>query len=571
MARDFTLDITRFLGIDNSSEHPESLSDGVSPDMVNLQVTPDYHLKRRDGFYSVSTKTKPIRGIYYVVMGEENRYLAVAGDTLYHSAQGFLALTPVEGVVPGTGNVTFFHFYSKVYLLTGDGILEYDGENLRVPQPYIPTLMISTNADGSGVVYEEVNLLTRKVKQLFSGDDRSCRFVPITTDIKKVDYVKVDGVEMEPNTYIWDDGDLVFILGAAPRKGVDNIEIQYELEGEDLSPVILKSRFATAFGGASDTRAFLYGNAENPAVRYHSGIVDGKPEFTYFPETAVSLVGNGDPITSILCHYDRQLIFTTSAAYYSYLEYMTGTDGKLVTAFPVFPLNDERGNCPSGQAVLIENTPYTLTENGLFQWISTNIRDERNAKSISEPIDRSLRNEKTDEAVLFNRKDTQELYVCIGSHCYVYNYRLKLFYYYDLNGFQPRGFVQGEKDLFFFAGNSIFKMAGNTDEAWPIFTRWRSRFFDFSKAGLQKKLFGMTLYLKAEEGEDFRIGIREDHEEMSAKKILSVLPAKDSAKKRVFMKKRRFRLLEVEIETDGRKPFSLLGLSLKGRITDRED
>ena len=571
MAKDFRLDITRFKGMNLSSEDGVSLGDGESPDMVNLQITPDYHLKRRRGFLSVYFDYNNIRGIYYTVLGGKERYLCVVKNRLLHATTGFADLVGVTGEVPGTDTVTFFPFHGKVYILTGEGIVEYDGETVKKLEPYIPTLMISTNPDGSGVLYEEANLLTRKVKQLFSGDGQTHEFVPVMHKINAVDYVKINGVTQPDDTYYWDPIRYEFVFGQAPEQGIDNIEILYEIDSEDMSDLVLKCRYATAFGGASDTRGFLYGNPENPAVRYHSGIVEGKPCFGYFPETAISLVGNGEDITSILCHYDRQLIFTTKAAYYSYLEYMTGTDGKLVTSFPVFPLHDEWGNRAKGQALLVENTPFTLTENGLIQWTTTNIQDERNAQSVSQPIDGLLRKEKAENAILFNCKEQGELYVCFENRCYVYNYRLKLFYYYDLHEFPPLAFVQTPLGLFFCSGTCVYKVMGDEDEGRKIRTRFRTRLFDFQNPGLQKKLFGVSLYLKAEKGLDFQIGIREDQKEMSGNLNLSIPAGKDRMKKRIGIYKRRFGLLEVEFETEGYQPFSLLGLSMKGRITDRED
>ena len=571
MAKDFRLDITKFTGLDLSFEDSGSLGDGKSPDMVNLQITPDYHLKRRSGFFSVNTRYSDFRGIYYTTMGGVDKYLAVVGKKFYHAETSFVDLTAIKGEVPGTDKVTFFPFHGKVYLLTGCGIMVYDGETLAELEPHIPTLMISTAPDGSGVLYEDANLLTRKAKQFFCGDGESYKFIPVVTHFSAIDHVIVDGRELAEEEYYWDDIRFELKLTEIPTRGIDNVEIQFEIEGEDMSHLILNCRHATAFGGASDTRSFLYGNIENPAVRYHSGIIDGKPCFGYFPETAVSLVGNGEEITSILCHYDRQLIFTTCGAYYSYLEYMTGVDGVLNATFPIFPLHDQWGNRAMGQAVLVENTPFTLTEHGLIQWTTTNIQDERNAQSVSQPIDRALREEKAASGMLFNCKEQGELYLCFGKKCYVYNYRLKLFYFYDFHAFPPLNFIETPTGLFFCSGKSVFKMKGDSDEGKKITTRWRSRLFDFANPSLQKKLFGVTLYMKAENGVDFAFGVREDQKELSGMQNFSVPAGIDRTKKRIAIYKRRFGLLEIRFETEGMKPFSIGEISLKGRITDRED
>ncbi|MBR5295845.1 MAG: hypothetical protein IKU24_04565, partial [Clostridia bacterium] len=351
MAKDFTLKIERFEGLRCSNDKTEELSLGESPEMVNFKITKGFKLARREGYQSLLNTEKKIRGIYIFRLNSRTFYLAVIGKALYVSENSFSSLTPLSLEIPGEEKVTFFPFCERVYLLTGSGIFEFDGEQVRPIEPHVPLIMISTTPDGSGTLYEEVNVLTRKVRQTFSPDGEALFFRPILTDIRRIDWVKIDGELVEETQYTWDDNKYAFSFLGAPRAGVDRLEIQYELGGESAAHRILNCRFASAFGGASDTRAFLYGNKESPGVRYHSGIVEGKPCFSYFPETAFSLVGTGDAITSILRHYDRQLIFTERGAYYSYLEYMTGSEDKIIAAFPILPLNEERGCAPCGQAL----------------------------------------------------------------------------------------------------------------------------------------------------------------------------------------------------------------------------
>ena len=412
-----------------------------------------------------------------------------------------------------------------------------------------------------------MNLLTKKVRQRFSPDGKNVIFPAAVENIVDIDWVRINGVLQSDDSYWFNFDNSSFEFIGAPREGTDTIEIQYELVGEDVSDRIKKCRFATAFGGANDTRAFLYGNPDSPAVRYHSGIVDGKPSFAYFPETAYALVGAGEPITSICRHYDRQLIFTESGAYYSYLEYMTGSEDRLIAGFPILPLNAERGCIAPGQAVLVKNTPITLAEDGLYQWISTNIRDERNAESLSEPIDQALRQENLSEAILFNRKETSELYLCVGENCYVYNYRLKLFYRHRL----PRilGFCR-EGDLYFYTEDGIFTVGGDTDDGTPIAALWRSKLLDFSEKRKAKKLFGTTLVAKGGEGSSLQLSLRSENETEQFTKRVHFSGAPEGDRFCLRTPKRRFGALELSLETDSSESVHVLSLFLRGRITDAE-
>lgn len=566
MAQDFTLKLDTFTGLRLSADHTDELSPSDGSEMINFRITQAGKLKRRDGFSRVFSAPAAMRGMFCGIVKGNFLYCAACGEKLYVSDEGFDRLLPVEGSVAGTDRVFFFLFHTELYLLTGEEIYRYDGEKLEQIEPYIPTIMICTTSQGGGILYEEVNLLTKKVRQTCSPDGENVVFPAAVENIYGIDWVKINGVVQREDSYWFDFDNSSFEFIGAPMPGVDTIEIQYQLLGEDVSDRIKKCRFATAFGGANDTRAFLYGNPDTPAVLYHSGIVDGKPSFSYFPETAFSLVGTGEPITAVCRHYDRQLIFTTDAAYYSYLEYMEGMETQ-IAGFPILPMNDERGCVAPGQAILVENTPVTLAEEGLFGWISTNIRDERNAKCLSDPIDQALQREPLSEGILFNRKETSELYLCVGENCYVYNYRLKLFYRYQT----PRilGFAY-ENGLYFYTADGIFAVGGSTDDGKPIRGVWKSKLLDFSSKGKLKKLFGTTLIAQGGAGGELCVSFRSENGSEKVTKRVCFSGAPEGERFILRTPKRRFGAMELSFETDSEKEVRILSLFLRGRVTDAE-
>ena len=284
----------------------------------------------------------------------------------------------------------------------------------------------------------------------------------------------------------------------------------------------------------------------------------------YFPETGYTLIGSGALITSILRHYDRQLIFTADAAYYSYLEYLTGTSDSLIAAFPVLPLSDERGNVPSGQALLVENDPFTLTEAGLCRWISTNVRDERNAVLVSSAISAALQREDTERARMFHRKRTSELYLWFDTVLYAYHCGLNLFYRYEIPSIL--GFCQGKEELYFFTAEGIFRVGGNTDDGKEIRARWVSRILPFGSLSRYKRLYRTTVYLEGEEGGSVQILLKKD--DASEKTTLSFSPA-DTVTARSFRTRLgRFCYLQIALETEGNTPLHCFGLELQGRETD---
>jgi len=570
MAADFTFEWKRFLGLRDSQEISEEWKDAESPEMLNFKITDAYQLKKRDGYFTILDEIEPIRGIWCGEIAGKRYFLEVVGEEFFASETSFDAVSLIEGTVPGQDKVFFFPFYKAVYLLTGHGILQFDGSVLSPLEPYVPLVMISTTPQGSGVTFEEANLLTPKIRQSFSPTGQDEQFNPVIRAARQIDWVKKDGVLLSEDDYYWDEAVGALIFAQVPKAGTDTVEMQYEpILSEETKDRILNCRFALGFGGGGDTRAFLYGNKDSPAVRYHSGIVDGTPSMRYFPATAYTLVGTGSPITAILQHYDRQLIFTEHAAYFSYLEYLTGENQKLIASFPVFSLSGERGCAPEGQALLIENTPCTLDDAGLFRWVSTNIRDERNALCFSDPIARSLRKHNASDAILFHRKRTSELYVYLDPFLYVYRYDLGVFYLHEIPGIL--GFCEVENELYFYTDHRICQVGGESDDGSAISARWHSAMLSFGETEKQKRLFRTALAAKTGEEAKVKIAFRRENGELEGEKNVIFGAGEEFSHREISSPLRRFRLLQVCLSADGTKPFQLLRLSLRGRITDENE
>ncbi|MBR5296031.1 MAG: hypothetical protein IKU24_05525, partial [Clostridia bacterium] len=219
-------------------------------------------------------------------------------------------------------------------------------------------------------------------------------------------------------------------------------------------------------------------------------------------------------------------------------------------------------------ALLVENTPVTLTEHGLFSWVSTNIRDERNAKLLSDPIDLILRKEKAEEAVLFNCKKNSELFICVENHAFIYNYSLNLFYYYLLP--KIRGFTEGEEGIYFYTDEQIFSMGGDTDNGERIFAIWKSRELNFSAKEKLKKLFGVTIFATAEKQGLLKVSLSGlPFSETKQRQILLSGPQKGGIRKmRIPIK--RFNSLQMEFSWEEESALHLAGVLLQGRNTDSE-
>ncbi|MEA4833341.1 MAG: hypothetical protein VB118_12100 [Oscillospiraceae bacterium] len=592
MAADKILQLEKFTGLYCSGDGETEIPDGSSPNMTNFRITPGYKLKRRDGFRVLKETGASIRGIACGINAADGGeyFLAVSGTGVLSSNDGFDTLSEI-GSISGAGKVSFFEFGGSVYILGETEIKRFNGTELSDIVGYRPKVTVSTPPSGGGTLFESPNLLTGSVTQCFTPDGASKIYKLALSEITSVDGVRYNGIQMQESQYTVNaaNGTVTFI-NAPAEIYPDCLEIDYTRVSDQKSK-ILKCRYAVSFGGANDTRAFLWGNPDYPAVIFYSGIANGKPDFSYFPEENFNLIGSGAPVTSLVRQYDRLIIYTAGEAYYSYIETVAGADGIRYASFPVNTLSGERGNLCEGPAQLMDNVPVTFSHDGLYKWISTNIRDERNARLFSHRISELLLREASSPPYIFNRKAASELFTVCGTHSFVYNYALDVFYKYT--SVPVIIMCEGNSGELYFADTSgrICATGGNTDAGDSIKAEWYSKYFDFGSSSKVKNIYGATAVIEPDENTKCEMSWASDKEGLdtidgklnitlscvlfsfadirfdsfsfesayTAKLLTRRLSAKRFTHFRVI-----FRILEKE------SGFHLLKLLLRGRINDMD-
>lgn len=569
MAKKFEWRLKGFRGLSIPHGSSRSLEEEESPEMMNFRIGEDGALEKREGFCCVkSIGEEGLRGIWYGPIGSKRYCLAVIGTYLYISQVSFSDLVKITIPIPGEGKVNFFLFHEKVYLLTGEDIYVYDGELVKPLEPYIPTVMIATDHNGNGTLYEERNILTPLMRQRFSPDGSTCTFITALRSQIQLHWIRDHGKLVETNVYYWDDIMQRIVFVNPPRAGIDSLEVCFSVgyeEDTESADRIRHCRFALGFGGGGDTRAFLYGNEKTPCIRYHSGMAEGVPSMAYFPETAFTSIGSGEAITGMIRHFDRQLIFTEKAAFYSYLDTIT-LSGEQKSAFPVLPLSDAFGNLAEGEALLVENTPTTLDAGGLCEWVETNIRDERCARIFSEPIAQLLQELPQKDAVLFYRKTTSELYVAFDEIVLVWNVRRKVFYPYSVRG--VKGFAETENELYFYTDDGIYRFGGHTDEEEPIRATWRSKLLDLPDANRKKHLFHASLLAESTAPTVIKASFRRENDTEKITREFCTKGEKEYALMRRRMPLNRYGALELSLEEESGEALRITQISLEGAVTE---
>jgi hypothetical protein len=355
----------------------------------------------------------------------------------------------------------FFYFDGAIYIQNGAEYKKWTGSGaIATVTGYVPLIATATPPTGGGTSYEALNTLTGEKRQWFSGNGSATQFFIAETGVASIDYVKnlVTGTNYTLTTdYTVDTTAGKVTFNSPPANVANNVEIKWT-KGSGSRSYIEGCRDTLIYNGENDTRVFMWGNATYKNRRYHSALADVTgtlpvPSAEYFPTTNYYDIGTSEfSITDIIKQYDRQIIYTDGGkAFYSYYNLFTFDDGSTTISFPVFPLNDAVGNVAFGQAQLIENNPITIYK-GVYQWISTNVRDERNAAYISRRVQPSLDDVVLENAITFDYESKKEYWLCVGKTIWVYNYRLDAWYKFTLLS-TPTCFVDYDGFLWFGTDN----------------------------------------------------------------------------------------------------------------------
>ncbi len=452
--------VNGFNGIDQRGEFSNKI--GTASNMMNFRVTDSGSLVKREGCKWIWNAPGKIQAIWHGRLSESEMVVVVSDGKVYMLTAGDSPATSIYLGDVGLGKCVIFEFGGMLYIKTSTTYHKITGGRLTDVEGYIPLVAFNCHPDGEGEIFEQINLICEKRRQLFSGNAVSLLYNLAENDILEVVSVKIDGAKCEiPFSVDNERGELSF--KTAPPSGLNNVEIIYKKSNHaDFRDRILECGKVMRFGGNSDGRIFLWGNEKYPNHRFHSDLADGVPSAEYFPVNAFTIIGNSK-INCIVQQYDKQLIFTENQAYYSYCELKNDSLGNTYSSFPVFSLNNGKGCIFEAEGCVIDNRPVTLCNDGLNMWESTSIANEKNAVCFSAPIYDSIRSIidgiKTDIR-LFDFQANREMYLISDGIAYIYNYGNGTWYCYD--DFKVDCYSANGKTLYFSRGDVLFSF-GNDD------------------------------------------------------------------------------------------------------------
>lgn len=531
------LKIREFLGLNENPDGDTHIKTGELSECRNFTVTRDKHLQLRPGqkttlnlkaaWDALSPKpsgvsTPEFSGTWCGTLDGQRHTVVSFGGVLWDidPAGG----TPVQKGTCTQDIASFFGFSNKVYLLNGHEYMSWDGKadsSFQTVEGYIPTVRTASAPQGGGTLLENVNRLTGKRKVKFSPDGVSTAFV-LEKDVDEV--VSVEGAS---SSYTLDKASGTVTFSSAPPKGVNTVIITYR-KGNGEREQVEKMRFAEFYNGATDTRVFLYGDGTNKTIYSGMDLDKSAPSAEYFPDLFEASVGDENtPITAMVRHYARMMVFKTGSAWSMDYSTVTSALGQVSTVFLVLPVNRQLGNEAPGQARLLENNPLSLAEQNIYQWktgtTGGNITaDTRNASRISDRVRATLSDFDLSKTATFNRLRESEFWFLCDGTALILNYAADAWYVYDNCPFLSMLEIEGE--IYGFTKEGVVRHISQqyrNDDGAEISARAETGSMDFDRDWLLKYSPMIFVAIKPESGARVHVTVETNRRSDYPKKLVS--------------------------------------------------
>lgn len=488
--------IKSWLGLNESPDGDTHMKLGEAAEMRNFRITAENHLQIRPGYGPICTLAEgsPIKGMWSGYVKGVFHVVAACGGHLWDIDVSGKTATD-KGEIDDSATF-FFGFSEKLYILTGAEYYAWDGEGTAtVVEGYIPIVTTAAPPQGGGTLLESINLLTGKKRAEYSPDGEATVFQLPENNLDQI--ISVEGTEI---SYTSDLVKGTVTFQSAPPKGINTITFTWK-KGDGDRKDVTGMRYAELYNGESDSRVFLYGNGTNKTI--YSGLDEfGKATAEYFPQlNTISVDAENTPITAMIRHYDRLLIFKPDSAYSCSYSTITLDGGLTTAAFYVSSLNRSIGNEAPGQARLVSNNARTVFGRSVYTWslASNSVRDERNAKIISDKVASLLAQFDISKSICFDDEWNQEYYIFYNGNAVVHNYQNDTWYYYTNI---PVEAVVSVRDSLYFGtpdGRIMeFSRKYRNDDLKDINAYWESGSMDFDMDWRRKYSSNIWVSIKPE-------------------------------------------------------------------------
>ncbi len=390
------------LGVDYSVD-ALMVSRNRAADLCNIISDKGGLPEKRDGYRTLHQLSGTVHGIYYGFLSEEEVFIAHVGGALYRFDESENPPVLIADNIANSRSTAFFMGHegvTKLFLLTGEDLLVYDGNELKniTEIAVVPLIIISKNPNGTGgVALEGVNLITPFRRESFLSDGSSTVYQlsakEIDSDIVTVSLTtSTETEELVENTDFTvnrQSGQITFNTAPeAPEvSGRDNVEIRYAKTVPGYADRIKKCTASVYYGLGSSGRMFLTGNSDYPAWDFWCKINDP----TYFPDLNYGIVGSESTAVMGYAKLGEDLLIIKednqqdSTIFVRSAELLDGE-----TIFPVKQGVTGIGAVAQRSFVNLIDEPLFLSRSGVYAVTSNIITAERTLQNRSYFIDAKL-------------------------------------------------------------------------------------------------------------------------------------------------------------------------------------
>lgn len=498
-----------------------------------------------------SSQGQPVNGLWFGYAGSKKCVLAASGGkiwSLYDPDNDIFKMSYI-GAINTDNHVNFIPFDGKVYIQNGVEYYVYDGSSLSTVTGYIPLVAISIGPElngtpvDAGELLEPVNRLINKRRVWISPDGTGTIFDLPEKDLKSIDSV----TDLTTGTAVstgWSgdttNGKVTF--STAPAKAVNKYEIGYTVHVPtdtgystmtNYRKQVTDCLYAELYAGSQDTMLCFYGDGTNKFI--YSGMDEnGVPRADYFPDQYEALIGDSNtPITSLIRHGGALLAYKTNETWACSYGQVTLANDQITDAFYIQPVNRDKGNMALGQVRLVDNNPVSCSGTELYQWINSSYytsnltRDERQARRISDRIQRSVKELDFEKCIMWDDDDNQEFYIVGNGVALIWNYVADAWYRYDNFDAVTMCNFNGEVLIGTSEGNVIrLTDRMTTDLGRPILADWESGAIDFGASNMRKYSSMLWVGLKPVDGTSVDVCVETDRKNTFREKIISSTKAK---------------------------------------------
>lgn len=567
----FTVD--KFLGLNESADGSTELKLGEAQKIENFYITDGYNLASRPGIrkFAPADSWANLDNIqfhwsgyigdkYFLMVGDENNLYWYCSESKIsqklsmYSSEGSMRFLKV--LQAGNDVYLLYEHYGNVYTVKlsaklGDpnSDLVYDDLELTYQTyPYVPLVVTECLPAGGGKKLEKLNILTDQVRVQFTSQDKAKEYV-LPEMVTGIRGVHIGGVAYPIESVGWfapEAHSFVLKNDKIPEDGVEVVFV-CTVNDEDLKPArerFLSMPYHEYFNGATDTRIFFYGDGSNvcyysgiPAFAFEKGYGDdladnsltgydhtSHPASLYVPagnEIAVDF--SDSPITAMVRHYSRLLVFKPDGTDAITYEPVTLEDGSVIAGFYLRPVNREFGNDAPGQVTLINNNPRSFSKGSIYEWrISSGYRDERNAKCISQKVVRTMAAADPAKLKAFDDGVNKTYYVFLNDEdgtVLVNRYDLDAWSIYKSHLtrnvshcllFDGKMFFLNDGTLYYFDPDYLYDEATDGGDPVAIDAVWESGFHSFGADYLRKHSSRLWLSILPQAASGLDITVRTD-------------------------------------------------------------